>query len=60
MTTVKELIQELSKQPQEADVVIWQWTGTGALIRHTQILLRPLKGTRYQLGISETMPPIVE
>lgn len=60
MTTVKELIEELRKQPQNADVVIWEWTSKGALIRHTQILLRPVntKIDAYMLGISETLPPI--
>jgi hypothetical protein len=58
MTKVKELIEELQKQPQDAEVVIWEWTNKGALIRHTQIVLRPLWKDYYQLGISETLPPI--
>ena len=59
---VKELIEELQKQPQDADVVIWEWTANGALIRHAQTLLRPYHEGRnqYQIGPSETLPPIQE
>lgn len=62
MTTVKELIQELKKCSENADVVIWEWTCNGALIRHTSILLRPIntKLDAYMLGISETQSPIKE
>ena len=62
MTTVKALIEELQKQPQDADVAIWEWTQNGALIRHVQLLLRPLqkKGKLYMFGPSETLPPIKE
>jgi len=62
MTTVKELIEELKKQPQDADVVIWEWTSDGVLIRHAQILLRPYNSKRnqYLIGPSETLPPVIE
>ncbi len=61
-TKVKELIEELQKQPQDADVVIWEWTANGALLRHAQILLRPYKKeqNQYLIGPSEHLPPIEE
>lgn len=58
MTMVKDLIEDLKRQPQDAEVMLWQWTDKGTVVNHIGLLLRPLtKNSKYyQLGINEHMP----
>lgn len=60
MTSVKDLIEDLKKQPQDAEVMLWKWTDKGTTINHISLLLRPLAKNNkyYQIGINEMMPEI--
>ncbi len=55
MVTVKDVIRELEKQPQDAEVMLWQWTNEGTVVKYLSILLRPLTKNKkfYQFGFVE-------
>lgn len=62
MTTVEELIADLTKHPPEADVVVWEWSPYGTVQRHIELgLNKKSKETKkYFIVIDEKQPPIGE